>query len=419
MSTLGFLNNIMGVDNDFWLTNLLGNILSYMVIILPGVFLIRYLRENPKYMTGQGCMQKLLRACVIGDPDPDLTIEKEKEKTEDKKEEDSFMVAAFKLMLCVLGLQGSYLTWGLLQEQIMTQSYGTEPDGSDAVFKTSQFLVFMNRVLAFCVAIGVTRLTEQPKHKSPLYKYSFTSMSNVMSSWFQYEALKYVSFPTAVLGKASKVIPVMIMGRFVQGQTYKMWEYGCAAALSLGVAMFMWSRVEDNPSVIEDKTTSFSGLFLMVGYMMFDSFTSNYQSGLFKSYQMSKFQMMFGVNMFSCMFTLWSLILNGQLLPAISFTLRYPKFMFHVIILSITSATGQMFIFHTIATYGALVFTIIMTTRQVLSIFLSAVFFGHSFNAQGWIGIAVVAGSLFAKIYLQHKEKEKKKAAAANNDAKK
>lgn len=38
-------------------------------------------------------MQKLLRACVIGDPDPDLTIEKEKEKTEDKKEEDSFMVA--------------------------------------------------------------------------------------------------------------------------------------------------------------------------------------------------------------------------------------------------------------------------------------------------------------------------------------
>ena len=40
--------------------------------------------------------------------------------------------------------------------------------------------------------------------------------------------------------------------------------------------------------------------------MMFDSFTSNYQQGLFKGYKMSKFQMMFGVNLFSCFFTLWS-----------------------------------------------------------------------------------------------------------------
>lgn len=43
--------------------------------------------------------------------------------------------------------------------------------------------------------------------------------SNVMSSWFQYEALKYVSFPTQVLAKASKVIPVMLMGKVVQGKT--------------------------------------------------------------------------------------------------------------------------------------------------------------------------------------------------------
>jgi solute carrier family 35 (adenosine 3'-phospho 5'-phosphosulfate transporter), member B2 len=36
-------------------------------------------------------------------------------------------------------------------------------------------------------------------------------------------------------------------------------------------------------------------------------------------------------------------------------------FFWHSILLSITSATGQIFIFHTISRYGALVFTIIMT----------------------------------------------------------
>lgn len=83
------------------------------------------------------------------------------------------------------------------------------------------------------------------------------------------------------------------------------------------------------------------------------------------SFKMSKYQMMFGVNLFSCFFTLWSLLNRGKFFPALDFMMRHPDFFMHVVILSITSATGQLFIFHTIETYGPLVFTIIMTTRQV------------------------------------------------------
>ena len=136
-------------------------------------------------------------------------------------------------------------------------------------------------------------------------------------------------------------------------------------------------------------------------------------SWLFKAFKMSKFQMMFGINLFSCTFTCWSLILQGSLFPSLAFALRWPKFMWHLIILSITSATGQLFIFHTIATYGPLVFTIIMTTRQVASIFLSAMFFGHKFTAQGWMGVAIVAAALFAKVYFSHLARKAKKQAAA------
>lgn len=42
-------------------------------------------------------------------------------------------------------------------------------------------------------------IQRQPQHKAPLYKYAFCSLSNIMSSWCQYEALKYVSFPTQVV----------------------------------------------------------------------------------------------------------------------------------------------------------------------------------------------------------------------------
>ena len=73
------------------------------------------------------------------------------------------------------------------------------------LFKNSQFLVFINRVLALLIGYIVLQVIRQPRHTGPLYKYSYCSFSNIMSSWFQYEALKFVSFPTQVLCKASKV----------------------------------------------------------------------------------------------------------------------------------------------------------------------------------------------------------------------
>jgi len=395
----------LGGGGDFWLTNLLSNMAAYMVFVLPAGLLVNYLQKNPHQMTGNNVFFSFLRTMVLGQPDAESEAKEEsaaQKKAEVEGDQESFGAKAIKLLLSAAGLQGSYLTWGVLQERIMTQQYGEDNEQ----FTTSQYLVFVNRVLAFVAAVIIINCTEQPKHKPPLFKYSFTSMSNIMSSWFQYEALKYVSFPTQVLAKASKVIPVMLMGKVVQKQTYESWEYLFAGTLSLGVAIFMFSKAEDDDQIVDDKATSVAGIICLVGYMMFDSFTSNYQSGLFKTYQMSKFQMMFGINLFSCFFTLWSLSLQGQFLPAVDFTFRHPDFMFHTLILSITSATGQIFIFHTISTYGALVFTIIMTTRQVVSIFLSAMIFGHKFSSQGWLGVAVVAGALFAKVYFQHQSRK-------------
>ncbi len=64
------------------------------------------------------------------------------------------------LLACFVGLQGSYLTWGVLQEKIMTRTYRDASGTEEGQFKDSQFLVFVNRILAFAIAlfyIAVTR----------------------------------------------------------------------------------------------------------------------------------------------------------------------------------------------------------------------------------------------------------------------
>ena len=117
------------------------------------------------------------------------------------------------LFFCFYGLLGSYLTWSLLQEKIMTKRYGEQDQGQ--YFSDSQFLVFVNRILAVWVAAIYLWLRPQPIHRAPMYKYSYCSFSNIMSSWCQYEALRYVSFPATTLMKSFKLGPVMLMGKLL------------------------------------------------------------------------------------------------------------------------------------------------------------------------------------------------------------
>lgn len=78
--------------------------------------------------------------------------------------------------------------------------------GEIGYFKDSQFLVFVNRILAFILSGIYISLIRQPRHPMPLYKYVFCSFSNIMSSWCQYEALKFISFPTQVYKKIIVII---------------------------------------------------------------------------------------------------------------------------------------------------------------------------------------------------------------------
>lgn len=209
----------------------------------------------------------------------------------------------------------SYLTWGLLQEKMITTEY-VNNEGKKQYFRDSQFLVFTNRSLAFAVASLYLYFKPQARHGAPLYKYSYASFSNIMSAWFQYEALKFVNFPTQVLAKSCKIIPVMLMGKIVSRTKYEFYEYLTAILISFGMVFFLLGSADGN---YKSSITTMTGVLLLTLYMTFDSFTSNWQGDLFKTYSMSSMQMMCGVNLFSTLFTAASLTLQGGFGESLSF----------------------------------------------------------------------------------------------------
>lgn len=131
------------------------------------------------------------------------------EKDSPRSSSSDLMNRNLKLLFCFVGLQVSYVAWGVSQEQLMTRDYKM------GRFKSSAFCVFGNRFFALILALLIVmyrRLTSpRPMKEAPYHYYAPSSISNSISSWAQYEALKYVSFPTQVLSKSCKLIPVMLV----------------------------------------------------------------------------------------------------------------------------------------------------------------------------------------------------------------
>ena len=148
-----------------------------------------------------------------------------------------------------------------------------------------------------------------------------------------------------------------------------------------------------------------SGFILLIGYLGTDAFTSNWQGKLYESYKMHSVQMMAGVNLFSCIFTLNSLLQQGAFYSSLVFMSQFPRFAWDCIILSICSGLGQLLIYHTISKFGPLVFTIIMTLRQAMAIMLSCALYGHPITASGVFGVLIVFSAVFLKVYYGHRLK--------------
>uniref|UniRef100_A0A7S2UAC2 Sugar phosphate transporter domain-containing protein n=1 Tax=Attheya septentrionalis TaxID=420275 RepID=A0A7S2UAC2_9STRA len=311
-----------------------------------------------------------------------------------------FFKQAFKFLFCFIGLQASYLTWGYMQELIMTTTFNATPRCPDGRFPSAAFAVFSNRFLAIIVAMIAVKIKHGSvfaNNAAPLLSFTPCAFSNTMSSWSQYASLKYVSFPVQTIFKSSKIIPVMIMGRILKGTVYPNQQYGEAALITAGVAIFsIASKSSDKNS-----PTEIVGLLFLLMYITFDSFTAQWQDKIYQKYgraNVDPYQMMLGVNTSAICITTAGLIFSGDFPVVYEFLQANPAVLQYNIITAITSASGQLCIYYTIKEFGPIAFTIIMTTRQMISICISAVLFDHAISAKALVGAAIVFGVLFFQI---------------------
>jgi adenosine 3'-phospho 5'-phosphosulfate transporter B2 len=289
-----------------------------------------------------------------------------------------------------VSIVASLLVYGLWQERIMALPYQKD------FFNISVFLVLFNRVFGIVLAIGMVQVSGEPCCPSAsVWKYVLISMSTLVASLCQYEALKYVSFAVQVLGKSFKMMPIMLWGLLAFKRKYRFVDWMVAGLVTGGVVLFMLGG-DISPEYRSDGSTWF-GIALLLAFIVLDGFTSTFQENLFAENRASKYNQMLYINL--CSAAISSLVLygSGGFPEALKFCRDHPVVWVDICILSGSAVVAQWFIFSQVQEFGAVAFAVTMNLRQMASVSGSYLFYHRSpssITVMQILGLVLVFGTL-------------------------
>ncbi|KAM0746835.1 UAA transporter [Meredithblackwellia eburnea MCA 4105] len=372
-----------------------------------------------------------------------------------------------QLGICVGGIYFSFLIWALCQERLSTTPYESIEHPTSDKFRAVVFLNTIQSLFSALSALTFLYFTKyqngmhwstlvgldfapptpvldngsfKENRRSPLKShsarrllrsYAFISLVSSLASPFGFLSLSHISFPTLLLGKSCKLVPVMLMNIVLYQRKFPLHKYILVGMVTVGIWMFM--AFKEGAGAKKGKgpeTSSLLGLFLLGINLVLDGIVNSTQDEVFSTFKIDGPQMMFFMNVFSTLITTVAMLVPSVLTPsflapvgseshfnalsqALSFITSHPSVTKDIILFSLTGAVGQLFIFMTLSLYGSLILVTVTLTRKMFTMLLSIFFFGHRLTWGQWAGVGLVFGAIGMEAEAKRRETIKKRKRQA------
>ncbi|KAK2145697.1 hypothetical protein LSH36_662g02028 [Paralvinella palmiformis] len=247
-------------------------------------------------------------------------------------------------------------------------------------------LVFVQCVINVVFARCALQIHCPEKDNSPQKYYALMAFSYLGAMVASNLALQYVSYPTQVLGKSAKPIPVMILGVIMARKKYPFRKYIFVFMIVIGVALFMYK----DKKAVDTTHTLGSGEVLLLVSLFLDGITGGVQDKLRAEHRSPTHCMMLWMNVWSVIYLGVAIIVTGEGIAFMQFASRFPMVIVNMLIFSVCSAVGQNFIFMTVTNFGPLTCSIFTTTRKFFTILASVIIFQNPMAFRQWIGTVCV-----------------------------
>uniref|UniRef100_A0A8D8EZT4 Adenosine 3'-phospho 5'-phosphosulfate transporter 2 n=1 Tax=Culex pipiens TaxID=7175 RepID=A0A8D8EZT4_CULPI len=291
-----------------------------------------------------------------------------------------------QFLLCCAGVFVLYLLYGYMQELIFTLD-GFKPYG--------WFLTLVQ--FAYYTGFGyIERSVESVKVPRciPMKTYILLAFLTLGTMGLSNSSLGYLNYPTQVIFKCCKLVPVLIGSILIQGKKHGPLDFFAAIAMCVGLTLFTLADSQVSPAFNP------FGVLLISLALLCDAAIGNVQEKAMREHKAPNNEVVIYSYGIGFVYLSVIMLLTGNLFDGFAFCLKHPVETFgYAFLFSLSGYLGIQIVLTLVRTCGAPLAATVTTARKAVTIALSFVFFSKPFTINYlWSGLIVVLG-IYLNVY--------------------
>lgn len=293
-----------------------------------------------------------------------------------------------QFLLCTAFVFICYLAYGYFLELIFS---GPEVKPVSLFITLVQFLI--TTILSYLESL----IRNPIKRKVPIKTYAILAALTLGTMSLSNLALSYLNYPTQLIFKSCKLIPVMIGSIIILGKRYGFLDYVAAVIMCIGLTMFTLADSKTSPNF------DAIGVIVISLALLCDAIIGNVQEKAMKQYQASNNEVVFYSYAIACVYLVVITGSTGIMGAGYAYCSEMPyKLYTNIFLLSVSGYMGLQAVLTLVRICGATVAVTVTTMRKAISIIISFLLFSKPFVFQYvWSGMLVALA-----IYLNHYSKK-------------
>uniref|UniRef100_A0A1E1WA90 Adenosine 3'-phospho 5'-phosphosulfate transporter 2 n=1 Tax=Pectinophora gossypiella TaxID=13191 RepID=A0A1E1WA90_PECGO len=289
---------------------------------------------------------------------------------------------------CTIFIFVCYLAYGYILELIFS---------NPEVKPISLYITLVQFFITMALSYVESMIRSPIKRKIPLITCAILAALTLGTMSFSNLALSYLNYPTQLIFKSCKLIPVMIGSIIIMGKRYGFLDYCAAVVMCIGLTMFTLADSKTSPNF------DVFGVLIISLALLCDAIIGNLQEKAMKQYQASNNEVVFYSYAIACVYLVVITACSGIMTKGIQYCAETPlKTYTNIFLLSVTGYMGLQAVLTLVRICGATVAVTVTTMRKAFSIIISFLLFSKPFVFQYvWSGMLVALA-----IYLNHYSKQ-------------
>ncbi|XP_077297798.1 adenosine 3'-phospho 5'-phosphosulfate transporter 2 [Arctopsyche grandis] len=290
-----------------------------------------------------------------------------------------------RFLLCCLTVFIFFLAYGYFQELIFTLE-GFKPYGW--YLTQIQFLYY---TIFGWIEMKLKKIEQR---RIPMRTYIILAFLTLGTMGFSNSSLGYLNYPTQVIFKCCKLVPVLIGSVLIQGKKYGILDYLAAITMCIGLTFFILADSKTSPNF------NTVGVIMISLALLCDAMIGNIQEKAMKSFQATNTEVVLYSYSIGFVYLSIIMILTGQFTKGFNFCIKHPVETYgYGLLFSFTGYMGIQAVLILVKTCGAPTAATVTTARKAVTMVFSFILFSKPFVFQYlWSGIIVLFG-IYLNVY--------------------